>query len=321
MTERAALCEQVYNRLYDLKWHSTIYPNEVKNWFKVLVQKLPMLTRQEMESILQRSEITTSSIVRFLQSKDAEIMENASVIVGYLSGQGVHSSLHSFGPLLNGQSFEINIREEAFAGQGERLGARVWPSADHLLRLCCIHESQFVGKRVLELGCGVGLNGIACAKMGCASVVLTDYEDSILQNTQRNVESNNVVNVASVSKLDWRSISHTESENSERVVPEKDFDIVIAADVIYDEWQASVLPKVIRNFLKPNGRQDVISNNENDGLNPTLEHSNTACFVVLGDRQARKGIPEFEKEMLSNGFSLVYQRHIGKETEYIYVVC
>ncbi len=64
--------------------------------------------------------------------------------------------------------------------QDERLPywAELWTSSFALARFC-LEENGFRGKRVLELGCGVGLVGLSAASGG-AHVVMTDYEHDAL---------------------------------------------------------------------------------------------------------------------------------------------
>lgn len=45
-------------------------------------------------------------------------------------------------------------------------------------------------RRILELGCGVGLTGIVCASLGARAVILTDLEEVVQQITKPNVEEN-----------------------------------------------------------------------------------------------------------------------------------
>ena len=64
---------------------------------------------------------------------------------------------------------------------GASFGARIWPSSKllvaHLAALAGGEEAGAVaGKRVLELGSGVGLAGIAAAALG-ARVVMTDKDE------------------------------------------------------------------------------------------------------------------------------------------------
>ena len=47
------------------------------------------------------------------------------------------------------------------------------------------------GKRVLELGCGQGLPGIAALKNGCLSCTFHDYNSEVIENaTKKVVEMN-----------------------------------------------------------------------------------------------------------------------------------
>jgi len=47
-------------------------------------------------------------------------------------------------------------------------GLFVWPSAILLAEFLSYHRTYFRGKRVVELGAGVGLAGIVAAKIGAA---------------------------------------------------------------------------------------------------------------------------------------------------------
>ena len=72
-------------------------------------------------------------------------------------------------------------------------GLAVWDGAVVLAKYIEHLEGQgqciVRGRRVLELGCGTGLCGIACAMMGAQSVVLSDLEYA-LRGARRNIELN-----------------------------------------------------------------------------------------------------------------------------------
>ncbi|CAB1101104.1 unnamed protein product [Ectocarpus sp. CCAP 1310/34] len=56
---------------------------------------------------------------------------------------------------------------------------------------CLAHSGLLRGKRVLELGAGIGMTGMAvAASCGAAEVVLTDYAPRVLANLHHNVEIN-----------------------------------------------------------------------------------------------------------------------------------
>ncbi|OWZ05985.1 hypothetical protein PHMEG_00021825 [Phytophthora megakarya] len=58
------------------------------------------------------------------------------------------------------------------------IGGKLWDSCLVLTRYLAAHQELLVGKRVVELGSGLGLVGIFCAMLG-ARVTLTDMQDVI----------------------------------------------------------------------------------------------------------------------------------------------
>lgn len=75
--------------------------------------------------------------------------------------------------------------------------------------------------QVLELGCGLGLVGIAAALAG-HDVVWTDYREESVQTARHNAALNGLCN-PEVRRLDWRD------------TPSELFASVIACDVLYEE--------------------------------------------------------------------------------------
>jgi predicted nicotinamide N-methyase len=99
-------------------------------------------------------------------------------------------------------------------------------------------------KRILELGCGLGLAGIAAAKAG-AFVTLSDYEHDALKfcryNAMRNL-SENIIDSIRFLYLDWRELPALEK-----------FDMILAADVVYERRNFFPLIEVLQKLLEPNG--------------------------------------------------------------------
>jgi predicted nicotinamide N-methyase len=94
------------------------------------------------------------------------------------------------------------------------------------------------GRRVLELGCGLALPSIAAARTG-ATVLATDADPDALQLVTRNAEGNGVdVETAS---FDW-------AEPSAKLLKRAPFDLVLAADVLYERASIgrllSLLPRL-----------------------------------------------------------------------------
>lgn len=142
------------------------------------------------------------------------------------------------------------INPEAFA-EDERFPywADIWTSSLELARWC-LEDGDVKGKRVLELGCGLGLAGIAAAKAG-AIVTLSDYEHAALDFARYNAQKNLSEEIAASNirflRLDWRS-----ERQSLLPAPEK-FDMIIAADVVYERRNFFPLVDVLTKLLAPSG--------------------------------------------------------------------
>src|SRR5581483_7020327 len=117
--------------------------------------------------------------------------------------------------------------------------AKLWPAAP-LLAEAIVRQAPPRGTRVLELGCGSGLVGIAALASGL-EVTFSDYVplavDLALENARRNGFAN-----AKGLVLDWRSPG-----NKER------FPLIVAADVTYDRTNIDALLNVLHNRLAAGG--------------------------------------------------------------------
>ncbi|MFL5782426.1 MAG: class I SAM-dependent methyltransferase [Thermoleophilaceae bacterium] len=90
--------------------------------------------------------------------------------------------------------------------------------------------AELAGRRVVELGCGLGLPSLAAARAG-ARVLATDLEPEALELVELGAAENGVeVDTACV---DWRSPG--------ALVARGPFDLVLAADVLYERPAAGAL--------------------------------------------------------------------------------
>jgi predicted nicotinamide N-methyase len=85
------------------------------------------------------------------------------------------------------------------------------------------------GRRVVELGCGLGVPSLAAARAGAAALA-TDASAEALTLLERNAEANDV-------RLETARVDWTEPEELVKRAP---FDLVLAADVLYE--RANVAP-------------------------------------------------------------------------------
>lgn len=125
---------------------------------------------------------------------------------------------------------------------GFPFGLLLWESAPVLAEALCRRASQLAGRRVLELGCGVGFPGIVAAWLGAARVLQTDHVAEALDLCRGNAAANGVERLAQL-QADWAAL------------PDDDpYDVVIASDVLYDRASHAAFAATLERCLTPDGR-------------------------------------------------------------------
>ena len=138
----------------------------------------------------------------------------------------------------------------------------LWESSIGLARHIDKVGTQLTKARVLEIGCGFGLTGIAACRMG-AKVVFTDAEREALRFAQHNAEQNGVERSADFVQMDW----NTPCFNCK-------FPYILAADVIYEEHHWKPIITLLQDYLSPNGTALFSEPNRNNA---------TGFFKLLSD--------------------------------------
>ena len=114
-------------------------------------------------------------------------------------------------------------------------GSRLWASAVALSRHLVV-GNDVRGKRVVELGSGVGLVARVCCDLG-AIVLATDAEERLLDIVRANAPN------AQIRRLDWAAPDLSET-----------FDVVLGADLIYSSGAiASGLLETCTSLCRPGG--------------------------------------------------------------------
>lgn len=119
--------------------------------------------------------------------------------------------------------------------------ADLWPASVGMAGYLLEGSSVQAGQEVLELGCGLGLAGMAARQQG-AEVLLTDY----LEAPYPIIRLNWLLNLKQeprFEQMDWRS---------PRL--ERRYDWIIAADVAYEARAFEPLMAAFAQLLKPDGK-------------------------------------------------------------------
>ena len=148
---------------------------------------------------------------------------------------------HSFSFLSVRDSYALLDRispEEFIKDEQIPYWAEIWPSAITLSSYIA-DELSLKGLRVIEIGAGVGMASTVAAWKG-ASVLATDYSLEALRFVRYNSLRNSVT--FENDRLDWRLVKCREK-----------FDLLFAADVLYERVNLHPIVTAIDKLLKPDG--------------------------------------------------------------------
>lgn len=128
-------------------------------------------------------------------------------------------------------------------GNGELLWQPYWAEDWESSRALCwlLLEQEIAGQRVLDLGCGLGLTGAVAASQN-ASVCMVDNAEPALAFSKINCWK--WQDSCEFEVVDWKSPSSALGE----------FDLIVGAEIIYDDEDWPYLSEFWKHHLKPSGR-------------------------------------------------------------------
>ena len=151
--------------------------------------------------------------------------------------------------------------------------AELWPAAVGLARAIARDRWDFAGAATIELGCGLGLAGLAVAAAG-ARVVATDYERDATLFARLNALDNGRDDIRHA-VMDWRRPAFVGA-----------FSRVVAADVLYEGASLDPVADAIVTLLAPDGFA-LVAEPGRDVARPFFEMLRRAAWQVSEDGSER----------------------------------
>ena len=138
---------------------------------------------------------------------------------------------------------KIRVRE-SWGDEDAGIGSSVWSSSVKLATFLAENPDLVRAKRVLELGSGcTGLSGIAALKLGAHFTTFTDLPgvlDALQMNVEENIAGNDTPHFQIV-QLDWSNVAAS-------AVSGEKYDLILAAECLYDALLVGPFLSVIRHF-------------------------------------------------------------------------
>ncbi|KAH7106262.1 putative methyltransferase-domain-containing protein [Auriculariales sp. MPI-PUGE-AT-0066] len=199
----------------------------------------------------------TSLASRFAHDESyAELVDEASALIAMSCGASTITRTFVFRDDLHVLLNDAPIDSD---GKGASVGLQTWGSSFALANALANDSHAFLRKfphrrlRILELGAGTGLVGLTLAKLGIdAEIIATDHHPRVLINLKGNVALNGLDNTLQVDYLDWSTFIQPPFERTLDNAFTKPFDLIFAADVVYEVEQCGWLVACVTALLEPN---------------------------------------------------------------------
>jgi predicted nicotinamide N-methyase len=143
--------------------------------------------------------------------------------------------------VLRPRDSETLLDEHAFeADEFLPYWAEVWPSSIALARAVAVRTLG--GRRVVELGCGLGLPSVVAA-LGGARVLATDWAGEAVRAAARNAEANGTA--LATARVAW--------DEPAPLLEGAPWDLVLASDVLYEQRMVDALLALLPRLVDVRG--------------------------------------------------------------------
>ena len=115
--------------------------------------------------------------------------------------------------------------------------AKIWPASTAMTAFLQTETSYIKGKRVLEIGAGVGLPSFVIAKH-CSEIIISDYASEAITLIEKNIMHLGLTNAKAMC-LDWNNFPSNITA-----------DVLLLSDINYAPTEFDALQDLIQRFLE-----------------------------------------------------------------------
>lgn len=189
------------------------------------------------------------------EESEVDVNELMSNVRGHFEMEKIGSkeevTEHTFGEV----TFSVRGVKQELGKTLDSTGLTIWRAAENLCNWMVENRGYFVDKTVCELGAGLGLVSILLAKLDIAKepIICTDGDEVSINLLEDNIERNDCESKVIGKKLFWGE-GHDEFLEEHPMI-----DVIIAADVVYEEYHLEAILSTVLAIFKSREVDDAAS--------------------------------------------------------------
>lgn len=220
---------------------------------------LALAPRYEMDMDLELEALLRRELLRAHFADEDTDAAFARAVSALTLPDRTYENAHLPGP-------SITLRQRVLA-KTDATGGMIWDSSHMLVDwlLAGSESFSFADRSVLELGAGAGLLSIVIARLGAASVTITDGDAAAIDMALENAALNDVADRVKASVLQWghRGSSSASGSQMARALEcigrdGKCAHTIVASDVLYNEEAIDQLEETLRELIGCGGCSHVV---------------------------------------------------------------
>ena len=136
-------------------------------------------------------------------------------------------------------------------------GLKVWECSLDLVDFISTNQVKFQRKKVLEIGCGQGLPGVAALKTGALEVVFQDFNQEVLSNATSHVIKHNLGDLEV--NMTYEMVSGSWEQLVNKSSLKEKFDVILMSETLYNvEYYTSLFDFIDYCLIKDQSSEVIV---------------------------------------------------------------